>query len=159
MHLMENDSMAMSWAYRIESMDFSSIRRFMHEHLNDKPTYITTVFGGLKLFRYLAFPLDKYGITHDGILFYGPNFHLVNNENKLEASEKAILRTYDAYSGRDDDYHELVRLTDSYGITKTHLVYKLVAKAFVCNPHNYTKVDFINGEVRDIHFQNLYWTV
>lgn len=153
-----HDVISSSWAYRVESMTIPALREFIYENLRDRATYMTFAFGPVKLFRYLLFPLDKYAITHDGIIFYGPNFHLVNKSTGYEASEDTIVRTYDAYSGKYDDYHELVRLTDSYGITKTYLVYRLVAKAFIHNPENFTRIDFLNGDMRDIHFQNLYWS-
>jgi hypothetical protein len=53
--------------------------------------------------------------------------------------------------------YPMVSLTSRNRNTKTVRVHKLVAKAFVANPENFSSVKHINGIRHDNHFENLKW--
>ncbi len=66
------------------------------------------------------------------------------------------LRTGRIHDGHNQFGYRAVNLKNPEG-QKTFLIHRLVAKAFIPNPENFTEVDHINRNKSDNRFENLRW--
>lgn len=101
-------------------------------------------------FRQIEEYQGYYEISHIGIIKgIERTIALKNEKNRLIPSR--ILSTRVNNCG-----YLSVRLTKD-GITKTHFVHRLLAKAFIPNPDNLPQVNHISGDKLDNNIENLEW--
>ena len=81
-----------------------------------------------------------------------PNYKVSNYGRVVNITTGKILKCGIPGLGRPS-----VNLYNSSGQHTRALVYRLVAKAFIDNPHNYPEVNHINGSPWDSYFENLEW--
>lgn len=108
--------------------------------------------------------------SRDGIIFIPDKLKLIpktyENMTYMEVNESSIARIFHIHTIADQ-YDLAVRLTDRFGNTVTHLVKHIVAYLFVNNPYTTTsnngfyklKVEHLNGDNLNVHFQNLHYEI
>ena len=83
--------------------------------------------------------------------------YLVNERGEVKSFKRdrvngILMKTYLNKRG-----YQVVKLTDNKGISKTVFVHRLVAQAFIDNPHNKKEVNHIDECKANNHVTNLEW--
>lgn len=125
-------------------------RMTMHEYVTyKKPEFIASVSEPGESWRDIPDFFNHYMVSDYGRVLSLPRF--ANSANGSREVEGRILTPKLDVSG----YKRVILSSD--GASKTMLVHRLVAKAFVANPSNLPVVDHINCDPTDARACNLRW--
>lgn len=157
----------------IEYMDLSELVWVVTECFMGKQVNITTIFPNcVKLYTTLPYPLHKYAITHDGIIFDYRNLRYASDHQAIFNSfnRHHIMETreiVDITRAPNSRVVDEVSLVDVYGRENPLIVPDLLAHVFLPNPLNKTTTEFLDviqpsemvagAPVSRVHIQNIIW--